>query len=173
MVESRALIPGDKGWRVERSAMDDVRSSRHAAEVLARRIALHLRDQPEIAQRHDFARREASQCREELFRPVQLVQLVLENVVDALVAGNAGRQRSSDGFQGIIGQKNTIRKLHHHGGCHTSHQRQTDSQDLAVSIWVLILIQLNEMPPPGYDPGIGNSGYLKFRLRHPASPPQN
>jgi predicted ATPase len=38
MVESKALIAGAKGWRVERSAMDDVRSSRHAAEVLARRI---------------------------------------------------------------------------------------------------------------------------------------
>lgn len=40
MVESRALLPEPSGWRVERSAMDDVRSSRHAAEFLARRINL-------------------------------------------------------------------------------------------------------------------------------------
>lgn len=40
MVESRALIAGAKGWHVERAAMDDVRSSRHAAELLARRIEL-------------------------------------------------------------------------------------------------------------------------------------
>jgi signal transduction histidine kinase len=40
MVESRALMPDTCGWRVERSAMDDVRSSRHAAELLAKRITL-------------------------------------------------------------------------------------------------------------------------------------
>lgn len=40
MVESRALLPEREGWRVERSAMDVVRSSRHAAELLARRIKL-------------------------------------------------------------------------------------------------------------------------------------
>jgi two-component system sensor kinase len=40
MVESRALLPERQGWRVERSAMDVVRSSRHAAELLARRINL-------------------------------------------------------------------------------------------------------------------------------------
>jgi two-component system sensor kinase len=40
MTESRALIAGVKGWRVERSAMDDVRSSQHAAELLVRRIEM-------------------------------------------------------------------------------------------------------------------------------------
>lgn len=40
MVESKALLPEASGWRVERSAMDDVRSSRHAAGLLARRINL-------------------------------------------------------------------------------------------------------------------------------------
>ncbi len=40
MVESRALLPEPSGWRVERAAMDEVRSSRHAAELLARRINL-------------------------------------------------------------------------------------------------------------------------------------
>jgi two-component system sensor kinase len=40
LVESGALVPAPTGWRVERLAMADVRSSRHAAAFLARRIEL-------------------------------------------------------------------------------------------------------------------------------------
>jgi signal transduction histidine kinase/tetratricopeptide (TPR) repeat protein len=40
MVEAKALISEPTGWRVEPMAMDDVRSSRHAAELLTRRVQL-------------------------------------------------------------------------------------------------------------------------------------
>lgn len=40
LVESGALVAGKDGWAVEPSAMQDVRSSRHAAAFLARRIEL-------------------------------------------------------------------------------------------------------------------------------------
>ncbi|MCL4203704.1 MAG: AAA family ATPase [Pirellulaceae bacterium] len=40
MVEAKALISEGHGWRIESMAMNDVRSSRHAAELLTRRIEL-------------------------------------------------------------------------------------------------------------------------------------
>ncbi len=40
LVESGALIADPSGWRVEPSALDDVRSSRHAAAFLTRRLEL-------------------------------------------------------------------------------------------------------------------------------------
>lgn len=40
MVEAKALLPTDNGWEINGQAMNDLRSSRHAAELLARRIDL-------------------------------------------------------------------------------------------------------------------------------------